>query len=194
MVDRRLLLAGGAAVAAVAVVRWFDGPDVEAATTFEIQKSDSEWRRLLSKPQYEVLRLHRTEIPGSSPLNSEKRAGTFVCAACELPLFSSATKYDSGTGWPSFYQPLRDAVGTADRPCAARSAHRGPLPALRRASRPRLQRRPAAHRPALLHQRRRHDVRAARPPDPAAARSAPAILADARHNCAGATCCGSHRN
>jgi peptide-methionine (R)-S-oxide reductase len=110
MVDRRLLLAGGAAVATVAVVRWFDGPDVEAATNFEIQKSDSEWRRLLSKPQYEVLRLHRTEIPGSSPLNNEKRAGTFVCAACELSLFSSAAKYDSGTGWPSFWAPLDKAV------------------------------------------------------------------------------------
>jgi peptide-methionine (R)-S-oxide reductase len=113
MVDRRLLLAGGAALAAVALVRWIDGTDdVEAAAdSFEIQKSDSEWRRILSKPQYEVLRLHRTEIPGSSPLNAEKRAGTFGCAGCDLPLFSSTAKYDSGTGWPSFYQPLPDALG-----------------------------------------------------------------------------------
>lgn len=111
MVDRRLLLAGGAALAAIAAVRWFDGPQVEAAAGFEIEKSDSEWRRILSKPQYEVLRLHRTEIPGSSPLNGEKRKGTFACAACALPLFSSETKYDSRTGWPSFYRPLPNALG-----------------------------------------------------------------------------------
>jgi peptide-methionine (R)-S-oxide reductase len=60
-----------------------------------------------------VLRLHRTEIPGSSPLNREKGKGVFACAGCDLPLFSSATKYDSGTGWPSFWQPLKDAVGTS---------------------------------------------------------------------------------
>jgi len=60
-----------------------------------------------------VLRLHHTEIPGSSPLNAEKRKGTFACAACELPLFSSQTKFESGTGWPSFYAPLPNAIGTA---------------------------------------------------------------------------------
>jgi peptide-methionine (R)-S-oxide reductase len=113
MVDRRLLLAGVGAVAVLAALRWFQGNDVEAAGAFEIQKSDSEWRGLLTKAQYEVLRLHRTETPGSSPLNYEKRKGTFFCAACTLPLFSSETKYDSKTGWPSFYAPLRDAVGTA---------------------------------------------------------------------------------
>jgi peptide-methionine (R)-S-oxide reductase len=112
MVDRRLLLAGAGALAALAGVRWLNGGDVEAAASFEIQKSDSEWRRILTKPQYEVLRLHRTEIPGSSPLNQEKRGGTFSCAACDLPLFSSETKYDSKTGWPSFYAPLPNAIGT----------------------------------------------------------------------------------
>ncbi len=86
--------------------------NVEAASTFEIQKTDSEWRGLLTKAQYEVLRLHRTEVPGSSPLNREKRKGIFGCAACELPLFASETKYDSGTGWPSFYRPLANAIGT----------------------------------------------------------------------------------
>lgn len=110
MVDRRLLLFAGASLAAVVAVRWFDGRDVEAAP-FEIEKSDGEWRRLLTKAQYEVLRLHRTEIPGSSPLNREKRDGTYLCAACELPLFSSRTKYESGTGWPSFYQDLPNALG-----------------------------------------------------------------------------------
>jgi peptide-methionine (R)-S-oxide reductase len=113
MVDRRLLLAGAGAVAVLAGMRWLQGGDVEAANTFEIQKSDSEWRRILTKPQYEVLRLHRTETPGSSPLNDEKRKGTFFCAGCDLPLFSSETKYDSKTGWPSFYAPLPNAIGTA---------------------------------------------------------------------------------
>jgi len=112
MVDRRLLLAGAGIFALLAGLRWLDGGDVEAASTFEIQKDDSEWRRILTKPQYEVLRLHRTEIPGSSPLNQEKRKGTFLCAACDLPLFSSDTKYDSKTGWPSFYAPLPNAIGT----------------------------------------------------------------------------------
>ena len=70
-------------------------------------------RRRCRKAQYEVLRLHRTEIPGSSPLNGEKRKGTFACAGCDLALFSSDTKYDSHTGWPSFYRPLANAIGTA---------------------------------------------------------------------------------
>jgi peptide-methionine (R)-S-oxide reductase len=113
MVDRRLLLAGAGALVALAGVRWLNGGDVEAAGSFEIQKSDSEWRRILTKPQYEVLRLHRTETPGSSPFNQEKRRGTFSCAACDLPLFSSETKYDSKTGWPSFYAPLPNAIGTS---------------------------------------------------------------------------------
>jgi peptide-methionine (R)-S-oxide reductase len=113
MVDRRLLLAGVGAIAVLAGARWLQGDDLEAAGSFEVQKSDSEWRRILTKPQYEVLRLHRTESPGSSPLDQEKRKGTFSCAACDLPLFSSETKYDSRTGWPSFYAPLPNAIGTA---------------------------------------------------------------------------------
>jgi peptide-methionine (R)-S-oxide reductase len=113
MIDRRLLLAGVGAVALLAGARWLQGDDTAAADSFEIQKDNSEWRRILTKPQYEVLRLHRTEIPGSSPLNNEKRRGTFSCAACDLPLFSSQTKFDSGTGWPSFYAPLANAVGTS---------------------------------------------------------------------------------
>ena len=113
MIDRRLLLAGAGALALVVGLRWMRATDVEAASSFELQKSDSEWRAVLSKAQYEVLRLHRTEVPGSSPLNHEKRKGTFACAGCDLPLFSSDTKYDSRTGWPSFYRPLANAVGTA---------------------------------------------------------------------------------
>ena len=112
MVDRRLLLAGAGALALIAGMRWLRATDVEAASSFEVQKSDSEWRALLSKAQYEVLRLHRTETPGSSPLNHEKRNGTFVCAGCALPLFKSETKYESGTGWPSFYDFIPGSLGT----------------------------------------------------------------------------------
>ena len=73
--------------------------------------SDAEWKARLSAEQYQVLRREGTESPGSSALNGEKRTGTYHCAGCEFPLFSSATKYESGTGWPSFYQPLPDAIG-----------------------------------------------------------------------------------
>ena len=78
----------------------------------KIERSEAEWRKLLTDEQYDVLRDEGTERAWTSPLNDEKRKGTFVCAACELPLFSSDTKYDSGTGWPSFYDVLPDAVGT----------------------------------------------------------------------------------
>ena len=78
---------------------------------FEVKKTDEEWRASLSPEQFEVLRQHGTEMRGTSPLNKEKRDGTFVCAGCGTPLFSSETKYDSGTGWPSFFAPL--AGGTA---------------------------------------------------------------------------------
>ena len=76
------------------------------------QLSDAEWKRRLSPEAYRVLRREGTEPPFSSPLNSEKRKGTFHCAGCDLPLFSSTTKYDSGTGWPSFWQPLPQAIAT----------------------------------------------------------------------------------
>ncbi len=83
------------------------------AKSFPIQKSDAEWRKLLTREQYAVLRKHATERPFSSPLDKEKRKGTFVCAADRNPLFSSATKFDSGTGWPSFWRPLPGAIGTS---------------------------------------------------------------------------------
>ena len=69
-------------------------------------KTDAEWRRILPEDAYQVLRHEATERPGSSPLDDEKRAGTFVCAGCYLPLFESAAKFDSGTGWPSFFRPI----------------------------------------------------------------------------------------
>lgn len=91
-------------------------PTLAAASSggkFEVTKTDAEWKRLLTPQQYYVLREHGTEYAGSSPLDREKRKGTFHCAGCDLPLFSSETKYDSGTGWPSFWQPLANAIGTS---------------------------------------------------------------------------------
>jgi peptide-methionine (R)-S-oxide reductase len=82
--------------------------------TFEVTKTDEEWQETLSPKQYQVLRQHGTEPPGSSELNREKRAGTFLCAGCGQPLFTSDTKYESGSGWPSFYQPMPEAVETTE--------------------------------------------------------------------------------
>lgn len=75
-------------------------------------KSDEEWKKVLTEEQFCVLRQHGTERAGSSPLDKTYAAGTYTCAACGLPLFSSETKFDSGTGWPSFFQPIEDAIGT----------------------------------------------------------------------------------
>ena len=77
-----------------------------------VKKSDAEWKAELPPERYQVLRCHGTERAGTSPLNNEKRDGMFFCAGCGHPLFSSETKYDSGSGWPSFYRPLEQAVGT----------------------------------------------------------------------------------
>src|SRR5438876_4942663 len=77
---------------------------------FEVTRSDEEWRRLLTPEQYNILRRHGTERPGSCALNSEKRAGTFSCAGCGQPLFASKKKFESGTGWPSFNEPIAGAV------------------------------------------------------------------------------------
>ena len=77
-----------------------------------LRLSDAQWKQRLTPAQYRVLRQEGTEPPGSSPLDREKRAGIFHCAGCDLPLFSSDAKYDSGTGWPSFFQSLPGAVGT----------------------------------------------------------------------------------
>jgi peptide-methionine (R)-S-oxide reductase len=74
--------------------------------------TDAEWKKRLTPEQYAVLRHESTERPGSSPLNGEKRKGTFVCAGCDLPLFTSETKYESGTGWPSFYSFIPGRLGT----------------------------------------------------------------------------------
>jgi peptide-methionine (R)-S-oxide reductase len=79
---------------------------------FEVTKSDAEWKKLLSPAAYDVLRHEGTERPYSSPLDKEKRDGIFACAGCGLDLYSSSTKFESGTGWPSFWRPLANAIGT----------------------------------------------------------------------------------
>src|ERR1700733_8322497 len=92
--------------------RLFAGQDV--AGPFPAQLSEEEWRGRLGTVQYNVLRGHATEGAGTSKLNAEKRAGTFVCAGCGKPLFASEAKFESGTGWPSFYQPLEGAIATTE--------------------------------------------------------------------------------
>lgn len=79
---------------------------------FEIMRTDKEWKSVLTPEQYYVLRRHGTERAGSSPLDREKRSGTFHCAGCGLPLYASEAKFDSGTGWPSFWEAIEGAVGT----------------------------------------------------------------------------------
>ena len=108
---RNTLLGLGAVAALLATMRGlFTSTPAHAARSYEVTHSDDEWKKQLSKEQYRVLRHADTEFPGSSPLNHEKRAGRFACAGCALPLFTSATKFDSGTGWPSFWQALPNAV------------------------------------------------------------------------------------
>ena len=88
--------------------------EVRKERQFRITKTDAQWRRQLTRSEYRILRDAGTERAYSSPLNDEKRRGTFVCAGCNNRLYSSAHKYDSGTGWPSFWQPIdRGAVGTS---------------------------------------------------------------------------------
>ncbi len=113
---RNLLWAGASAGALFVVGRLFGRSSAsQAAENFAVVRSDAEWRSQLTPAQYRVLRMQGTERAFSSPLDHEERSGTFSCAGCDQPLFSSATKYDSGTGWPSFWQPLDPGViGTSD--------------------------------------------------------------------------------
>ena len=112
MADRRDALLGlGALGGLLAGLRGlFAGAPAQAATAYEVIRTEAQWRKLLTSEQFHVLREAGTERPFSSPLNKEKRAGVFSCAGCGLPLFASRTKFDSGTGWPSFWQPLDNAV------------------------------------------------------------------------------------
>ena len=90
------------------------GPKAREEKSFPIQKTDEEWRRLLTPDQYRVLRQHGTERACTSPLDHEKRSGTFHCAGCDNPLFVAKTKFNSGTGWPSFFDPLPGSIGTSE--------------------------------------------------------------------------------
>ncbi|MBT2244387.1 MULTISPECIES: peptide-methionine (R)-S-oxide reductase MsrB [Sphingobium] len=102
----------GVATGASALALWQFRPDA-AEAAYPYRLTDAQWRNKLSPWAYKVLRQGATEFPDSSPLNREHRAGTFTCAGCAQNLFSSKTKFDSGTGWPSFYAPLPRAIGTS---------------------------------------------------------------------------------
>ena len=110
MTTRREVLWGGVAGLALAAVAapW----RARAAAEFAVTHTDAEWRAMLSPEAYDVLRHEGTERPFTSALLEEHRKGTFTCAGCALALYSSDTKFESGTGWPSFWQPLDGAVGT----------------------------------------------------------------------------------
>ncbi len=116
--NRRTFLTGSAAATAVlagTTALWRIGAPMPAsAESFEVVKTDAEWRSILSEAQYAVLRHEDTERPGTSPLLGEHRKGVFHCAGCDLPVYSSETKYESGTGWPSFWDSLPGAVGTKE--------------------------------------------------------------------------------
>ena len=112
MTTRRHMLLGAAASAAALCAATFNRRATAATESFEISYTDAQSRARLSPQQYAVLRQEATESPGSSPLNKEHRPGIFSCAGCSLPLFASTTKFESGTGWPSFTKPLDNAVAT----------------------------------------------------------------------------------
>lgn len=116
MKRRSFLATSAALLGTAAIAPRLSGRGQAAEGPFEISLSEAEWRARLTPAQFKVLRKEGTERPFTSPLNDEKRAGMFHCAGCDLPLYSSETKYDSGTGWPSFWEPLEGAIGTkADR-------------------------------------------------------------------------------
>jgi peptide-methionine (R)-S-oxide reductase len=113
---RQFLVIAASAAGLAPVVAWLSRPSADGAVAeraFPVSKTDAEWRSQLTPAQYDVLRQHATERAFSSPLDREKRAGTFACAGCRQPLFASSTKFDSGTGWPSFWAPLDGAVGSS---------------------------------------------------------------------------------
>jgi peptide-methionine (R)-S-oxide reductase len=114
IMNRRRFIIGCVGIAATPLIayRTFAGKMAQSAPGGTIVKTDEEWKKILTTQQYKILRREGTEPAFSSPLNDEKRAGNYVCAGCELPLFTSEMKYDSGTGWPSFYTTLPGAVET----------------------------------------------------------------------------------
>ncbi len=113
-ISRRTLLGGVLAAGGLALLRRSHAAAPAKGKKFEVEKTDAQWKALLSPAAYDVLRHEGTERAGTSPLLDEHREGTFLCAGCALSLFSSKTKFDSHTGWPSFYAPLADAVETTE--------------------------------------------------------------------------------
>jgi peptide-methionine (R)-S-oxide reductase len=115
MLDRRKFIAAGLSLTAAAGFFGVAGRTQAASDkeTFEVTKTDAEWKEILTEDQYYVLRKHGTERAGTSPLHKTYAPGTYLCAGCGQPLFTSETKYDSGTGWPSFFQPIENAVGSS---------------------------------------------------------------------------------
>jgi peptide-methionine (R)-S-oxide reductase len=116
MKKRHLLQAGAAIVCTAGLSRYLTGSSEIMATSnseFEITKTEEEWRKSLTQEQFHVLRKHGTERAHTSPLDKQYAKGTYLCAACELPLFSSETKFNSRTGWPSFFDPIEGAIGTS---------------------------------------------------------------------------------
>jgi peptide-methionine (R)-S-oxide reductase len=116
---RQFLFIAAASVGLAPLFEWLGGPGIAAThmkttpETFPVQKTEAEWKQALTPEQYRVLREHGTERAFTSPLNNEKHKGTFLCAGCGQPVFDSSTKFDSGTGWPSFWKPLDGSVGTS---------------------------------------------------------------------------------
>jgi len=112
MMDRRSILTGGA-IGLMATLAGCSGrAEATNGEAFPIRYTEAQWRERLTPAEFRILRGHGTERRFSSPLDEEHRRGTFTCAGCDNRLFSSATKFDSGTGWPSFYRPLTGAIGT----------------------------------------------------------------------------------
>jgi peptide-methionine (R)-S-oxide reductase len=114
---KRYLLQAGAAFVGAAWLSHYSSRRLESMATakdnFEVTKTEEEWRKTLTPEQFQVLRKHGTERAGTSPLDKNYEKGTYECAGCGLPLFTSETKFNSGTGWPSFYQPIEGAVDTS---------------------------------------------------------------------------------
>ena len=126
----------------------------------KLQKSDAEWRAELTPEQYHILREKGTERPFTGALVNNHADGFYHCAACDAPLFKSGTKFESGSGWPSFFEPISpDAVELHEDTHPRHDPRRSHLRHLRRPPRPRLPRRPQPHRPTLLHQLRLPQIR-----------------------------------